>query len=109
MSTVSSVAQGERDVLQTELRAMKRITIEALEQALSNIVQSIERGESFLVTRRGRAVACMVPHDQPEHRDPRVHTGSRFGARGRLEPLGSRATGGRYLAILRDDRQGGER
>jgi len=88
----------------TELRTMISVTIQDLKQTLAEIIGRIEHGESIVITRHGRPVARLVPHA-----DPNVHTGADFGSREPLEPLGDRATGGKYLEILRDDRRGGER
>ena len=78
--------------------AMKRISIQALKSRLSSAVAEAEAGETILVTRHNRAVAQLGPA-----RDAHVHRGKAVGEGG-LKPALKRATKGRYLAVLLEDR-----
>jgi prevent-host-death family protein len=77
---------------------MKRISIQDLKARLSAAIAEAEAGDTLLVTRHSEPVAQLSPV-----RDPSVHRGRHVGA-GRLEPLLKRGTGGRYLAVLLEDR-----
>ena len=39
-------------------------------QEFSKLVREVERGEGFLITRRGRPVAKLVPHSADKDADP---------------------------------------
>jgi prevent-host-death family protein len=78
--------------------AMKRISIQDLKSGLSSAVAEAEAGGTILITRHNEPVAQLGPA-RPQH----VHPG-RQADEGRLRPALSRATKGRYLAILQDDR-----
>jgi antitoxin (DNA-binding transcriptional repressor) of toxin-antitoxin stability system len=77
---------------------MKRISIQDLKSGLSSAVAEAESGSTILITRHNQPVAQLGPA-RPQHVHP-----SRQEADGRLRPALSRATKGRYLAILQDDR-----
>jgi prevent-host-death family protein len=77
---------------------MKRLSIQALKAHLSGAVSEAESGSTILITRHNEPVAQLSPA-----RSPHVHRGSQVG-RGRLEPAVARGTGGRYLAVLMEDR-----
>jgi len=78
---------------------MKRISIQDLKARLSSTVAEAEAGSTILITRHNEPVAQLCPpHLQ------KVHSGR---GRSRLRPAVTRATNGRYLAVLMEDR--GER
>lgn len=77
---------------------MKRISIQALKSRLSSVVAEAEAGETILVTRHNQPVAQLGPA-----REAHIHRGKLVG-QGRLKPALKRATKGRYLAVLLEDR-----
>jgi prevent-host-death family protein len=77
---------------------MKRISIQDLKSGLSSVVAEAESGGTILITRHNEPVAQLGPA-RPQH----VHR-SRHADAERLRPALSRATKGRYLTILQDDR-----
>jgi antitoxin (DNA-binding transcriptional repressor) of toxin-antitoxin stability system len=77
---------------------MRQTSIQGLKAGLSAFVAQAEAGETILVTRHHKVVAQLGPA-RPEA----AHRGARVG-RGRLEPALRRATRGRYLPMLLDDR-----
>jgi prevent-host-death family protein len=79
---------------------MRRISIQDLKAQLSGAVAEAESGATLLITRHNEPVAQLSPA-----RPPHVRRGSRVGT-GRLEPAVTRATKGRYLAVLLEDRGG---
>jgi prevent-host-death family protein len=79
---------------------MKRISIQDLKAGLSGAVADAESGTTILITRHNDPVAQLSPA-RPVH----VHRGARIGTSG-IEPAVRRGTAGRYLAVLRDDRDG---
>jgi antitoxin (DNA-binding transcriptional repressor) of toxin-antitoxin stability system len=80
---------------------MKRISIQALKSGLSSVVAAAEAGETWLVTRHNRVVARLSPVTPTQ-----VHKGRRgeTAPLPALTPLLRRATRGRYLQVLFDDR-----
>jgi antitoxin (DNA-binding transcriptional repressor) of toxin-antitoxin stability system len=78
---------------------MKRISIQALKAQLSAAVAEAESGSTLLITRHNEAVAQLSPAHSPPH----VHRGKAVGA-AHLKPALRRATKGRYLALLMEDR-----
>jgi antitoxin (DNA-binding transcriptional repressor) of toxin-antitoxin stability system len=83
---------------------MKRISIQALKSGLSAAVAEAEAGQTLVVTRHSRAVARLAPLTPR-----RLHGGRRDDAAPlpALTPLLRRATRGRYLHVLLDDRSAG--
>jgi prevent-host-death family protein len=77
---------------------MKRISIQDLKPRLSAAVSEAESGATIIITRHNQPVAKLGPAELPS-----VHRGRRVGS-GRLEPALSKATKGRYLSVLLDDR-----
>ena len=79
---------------------MKRVSIQALKSGLSAAVAEAEAGQTLLVTRHNRVVARLAPVT------PRpLHSGRDEAAPlPALTPLLRRATKGRYLLVLSDDR-----
>jgi prevent-host-death family protein len=77
---------------------MKRVSIQDLKAGLSSAVAEAESGQTIVITRHNEPVALLGPA-----RVDRVHRGSRVGE-GRLQPALRRATKGRYLAKLLEDR-----
>ena len=80
--------------------AVKRISIQDLKARLSAAVAEAEAGDTLLVTRHNEAVAVLGPA-----RLPHTHRGSQVGQH-RLRPVLRKATKGRYLAVLLEDRDG---
>ena len=77
---------------------MKRISIQDLKARLSAAVAEAESGNTLVITRHNEPVAQLSPACSPY-----VHRGKDVG-RGRLRPALKRATKGRYLAVLLEDR-----
>jgi prevent-host-death family protein len=77
---------------------MKRIPVQDLKARLSGVVADAEAGETFVITRHNQPVARLTAAG-PQH----VHRGASVGT-GRLRPALKRGTGGRYLAVLAEDR-----
>jgi prevent-host-death family protein len=84
------------------LLQVESVPIGDLKQALSSYIDDAANGERVVVTRHGRPVALIIG---AEHE--RLTVGAQFG-RGSLRPLLSRASKGRYLSVLEDDRRGGD-
>ncbi len=80
---------------------MKTVSVDQLKRHLSAFLKETKQGEPILVTRHNKPIARLTSATSVQ-----VHRGRHFGE-GRLEPLkpGSSATSGRYLEVLRDDRQ----
>jgi len=78
---------------------MKRVSIKDLKAGLSAAVAEAEAGRTLVVTRHNEAVAQLGP----AHVVAPVHRGSRVG-QGSFQPALKRATKGRYLTVLLDDR-----
>lgn len=79
---------------------MKQVSIQELKRSLSALLREAGAGTSILILRHRRPVAALTP--------PGIaHTvvGARFGA-GALVPLLRRATRGRFLSVLAEDRRG---
>jgi prevent-host-death family protein len=77
---------------------MKQLSIQDLKARLSAAVAEAEAGGTILITRHRQPVAQLGPA-----RTTHVHHGSAVGT-GPLRPALSRATKGRYLDILMEDR-----
>jgi prevent-host-death family protein len=77
---------------------MKRISIQDLKARLSSVIAEAESGHTILITRHNQAVAQLCPP-----RSPMVHSGGAVGV-ARLRPAFKRATKGRYLSVLIEDR-----
>lgn len=81
---------------------MKEVSIQTLKAQLSSVVADAEAGATILITRHREPVAMLGPP-----RSAHLHRGHRVG-RGGLKPaVSGRATKGRYLEVLLQDR--GER
>jgi len=78
---------------------MKRISIQDLKSGLSAAVAEAESGGTVLVTRHNRVVARLGPVTPGKNPDRDVPL------REPLVPLLRRATQGRYLRVLMDDRK----
>ena len=79
---------------------MKRISIQGLKARLSAVIAEAESGETILITRHNQAVAQLIPATVG-------NTQGGAGAPGApLRPLLRRATRGRYLEVLLEDRSG---
>jgi len=79
---------------------MKRVSIQDLKATLSATIAEVEAGGTVVITRHRRPVAHLRPA-----RTEAVHPGARAGAGG-LRPAVRRATKGRYLTVLKEDRGG---
>jgi prevent-host-death family protein len=77
---------------------MKRISIQDLKAQLSAAVLEAQSGHTITITRHNQPVAELGPA-HARH----VHRGTRVGAAG-ITPALRRATKGRYLTVLMDDR-----
>ncbi len=77
---------------------MKRISIQDLKSGLSAAIAEAESGKTVLVTRHNRVVARLSPVTPWKAPDGGAS------AREPLVPLLRRATRGRYLSVLMDDR-----
>jgi prevent-host-death family protein len=75
---------------------MKQISIQDLKAKLSAAVAQAESGDTIIITRHNEAVAQLGPA-----RPTAVRGGA---GTTRLKPAFKRATGGRYLAVLLQDR-----
>lgn len=49
---------------------MRTVSLMTANQEFSKLVREVERGEGFLITRRGRPVAKLVPHSADKASDP---------------------------------------
>jgi len=80
---------------------MKMIPIQQLKRRLSEFLAQARSGARLVITRHKKPVALLTSAELES-----VRVGSRFG-RGKLRPaLDRAATGGKYLAVLADDRRG---
>ncbi len=79
---------------------MKRISIQDLKASLSATIAEAESGATILITRHNQAIAQLTPA-----RTVRTHGGRDVGLPP-LRPLLRRATRGRYLDVLLNDRSG---
>jgi prevent-host-death family protein len=77
---------------------MKKVSIQDLKAGLSAAVAEAEAGRTLVITRHNEPVAQLGPA-----RAAQVHRGARVGL-GRVKPALERATKGRYLAALLEDR-----
>ena len=77
---------------------MDQISVQDLKASLSATVAQAEAGRTLVITRHGQPVAQLGPAQLPN-----VHAGVHAG-RGRIEPALKRATKGRYLSVLLEDR-----
>ena len=50
---------------------MRIVSLTKANQEFSRLIKEVERGEGFLITRRGRPVAKLVPHTADKTADPR--------------------------------------
>ena len=80
---------------------MKRVSVKDLKAHLSAAVEEARAGRTIVVTRHNEPVAQLGPA-----RTDHLHRGGRVGA-GAVRPALKRATRGRYLSVLLEDR--GER
>lgn len=81
--------------------AMKQVSIQNLKAGLSAAIAEAESGQTILITRHNRAVARLIPATAA-----RLHDDGRHAAGAPLRPLLRRATRGRYLQVLLEDRSG---
>ncbi len=77
---------------------MKTISIQDLKANLSTAISEAESGTAIVITRHNQPVAQLIPA-VPQH----VHRGLKVG-QGSIKPVLKRATKGRYLSILLEDR-----
>lgn len=50
---------------------MRIVSLMKANQEFSKLVKEVERGEGFLITRRGRPIAKLVPHTEDKTTDSR--------------------------------------
>ena len=81
---------------------MKQISIQNLKARLSAAIAEAESGQTILITRHNQAVAQLIPATVVN-----THGGSDAAATA-LRPLLRRATKGRYLEVLLEDRSSEE-
>ena len=79
---------------------MKRISIQGLKASLSAAIAEAESGQTILITRHNQAVAQLIPATAVKTQ------GGLDAALTPLQPLLRRATKGRYLEVLLEDRSG---
>ena len=51
-------------------KPMRTVSLVAAKRDLSRLMREVEQGEAFLITRRGRPVARLVPHRTDKMADP---------------------------------------
>ena len=49
---------------------MRTVSLMTANQEFSKLMKEVERGEGFLITRRGRPIAKLVPHTAGEWAEP---------------------------------------
>ena len=49
---------------------MRTVSLMTANQEFSNLIRDVEHGEGFLITRRGRPVAKLLPHTADKSADP---------------------------------------
>lgn len=49
---------------------MRSVSLMTANQEFSKLIKAVEQGEHFLITRRGRPVAKLVPHTEAKSSDP---------------------------------------
>ena len=49
---------------------MRTVSLTTASQEFSRLIREVERGESVLITRRGRPIAKLVPHSAGRFADP---------------------------------------
>jgi len=49
---------------------MRTVSLMKANQEFSKLIKDVERGEGFLITRRGRPVAKLLPHTADKATDP---------------------------------------
>ncbi len=50
--------------------ALRPISLKEANQQFSRLIREVENGEGFVITRRGRPVARILPNDEARTRDP---------------------------------------
>ena len=51
--------------------AVRKVSLQEANQQLSKLIASVERGEDYVITRRGRPVARLLPHEGDKASDPK--------------------------------------
>jgi antitoxin (DNA-binding transcriptional repressor) of toxin-antitoxin stability system len=77
---------------------MKQVSYQVLKATLSEVLDQVEGGESFVVTRRGKRSATVGALDQ------NIRVGASFGKAIKIKPLRS-SSPGRGLEVLLLDRE----
>jgi prevent-host-death family protein len=49
---------------------VRTVSLMTANQEFSKLIKEVEQGESFLITRRGRSIARLVPHTADKTADP---------------------------------------
>ena len=78
---------------------MKRISIQDLKASLSSTIAEAEGGRTIVITRHSQPVAILAPALTAPGGELRPPASG-------LKPALRRSTRGRYLEVLREDRQG---
>lgn len=50
--------------------ALRPVSLKEANQQFSRLIREVEDGEGFVITRRGRPVARILPHEEDRMRDP---------------------------------------
>jgi prevent-host-death family protein len=79
---------------------MKKVSIQDLKANLSGAIAEAEAGGTLVITRHNEPVAQLSPAKPAHVRSPEGGVGRR------LSPALRRATAGRYLEVLAEDRGG---
>ena len=77
---------------------MKSISLKLLKQSLSKYTEEAARGETIQITKHNKPFAYLLPAATPF-----LHAGAQVG-RKPLRSIGKLASGGKYLKILKEDR-----
>ena len=49
---------------------MRTVTLMTANQEFSRLIKDVERGDGFVITRRGRPIAKLIPHTTDKSDDP---------------------------------------
>ncbi|MFQ5738209.1 MAG: type II toxin-antitoxin system Phd/YefM family antitoxin [Acidobacteriota bacterium] len=79
---------------------MNTVGIDDLKRRLSDLIRQVEAGARVVITRHNKPVVELTAAEGMG-----VHEGRRFGT-GRLKPALKTGSGGAYLKVLEEDRNG---
>lgn len=114
------IADARRDTMCVMVRPPTHISIRELQRNAAAVLSGVERGQSYLVTRRGRTVGRLLPPDAADHAigaavdrgtlDPAVHTQARTARQSAaIRPAGAPGPGGRSISDALDELRADER